>query len=393
MRTIKVWNDDRHYFERCFKVCLLPKQLAMNTIVASEIREVMEAVHYQPAVSIITPFDPKMNLKNTLSQSLEMAADNVEEVISEHYPGEMGMLVIQKLREIIRNLNYATHKNSIAIYVSPVFQKVLYLGFAVEQKIIVDESFAIRDLVYSKKRLSRYLVLLLSDKESHMYFGNSNSLVRIMSNTHQSGYANRNEVPERVANFSDVTERKEIVSDKFLQQVDNSLSIILNAYPFPLFVMAPEKIADHFKKLTQHTYAIVNYVHGNFEEAAFEQVKSVIRPLINNWEKVRQQDILNQLNQAAGKKRLAIGMRNVWREAINGKGRLLLVEKNYPGIAQQGSSEEIINKAMNPYYTFSYIKDAIDDVIEKVLENGGDVEFVEEGQLRSYDQIALIQYY
>ena len=186
----------------------------MNTIVSSEIREVMEAVHYRPAVSIIMPFDPKMNLKKTLSHSLEMAADNVEEVISEHYPGEMGMLVIQKLREIISSLNYNTHKNSIAIYVSPVFQKVLYLDFAVEQKIIVDESFAIRDLVYSKKKSSRYLVLLLSGKESHIYFGKTNNVVRIVSNTHQSVYAHINELPERVGNFSDITERKEIIRDK-----------------------------------------------------------------------------------------------------------------------------------------------------------------------------------
>ena len=43
--------------------------------------------------------------------------------------------------------------------------------------------------------------------------------------------------------------------------------------------------------------------------------------------------------------------------------------------------------------TSLYIKDAVDDVIEKVLENGGDVEFVEEGLLNDYQQIALIQYY
>jgi hypothetical protein len=51
------------------------------------------------------------------------------------------------------------------------------------------------------------------------------------------------------------------------------------------------------------------------------------------------------------------------------------------------------HKAEKPYSKFSYIKDAVDDVMEKVLETGGDVEFVDEGMLKDYDHIALVQYY
>ena len=40
-----------------------------------------------------------------------------------------------------------------------------------------------------------------------------------------------------------------------------------------------------------------------------------------------------------------------------------------------------------------YIKDAVDDIIEKVLASGGDVEFVDEGILKDYNKIALIEYF
>jgi hypothetical protein len=86
-------------------------------------------------------------------------------------------------------------------------------------------------------------------------------------------------------------------------------------------------------------------------------------------------------------------MKDVWREAINQKGRLLIVEKNYMYPAQHGGSEDVIYEAVEPYSRFSYIKDAVDDVIAKVLENGGDVEFVDEGTLKDYHNIALVQYY
>ncbi|QEC69190.1 hypothetical protein FRZ67_18425 [Panacibacter ginsenosidivorans] len=61
--------------------------------------------------------------------------------------------------------------------------------------------------------------------------------------------------------------------------------------------------------------------------------------------------------------------------------------------AQYGSDEDVIYKASEPYNKFSHIKDAVDDVIEKVLETGGDVEFVDKDVLDAYKHIALIQYY
>ena len=181
--------------------------------------------------------------------------------------------------------------------------------------------------------------------------------------------------------------------NKFLHHIDNALDIILKAYHLPLFVMGTTKILGHFKNLTKHAGAVIEYVQGNYEEATLPQLKEMLKPHITDWKKVKQKDLLNQLEEAAGKKKLAVGMRDVWREAMSHKGRLLLVEKNYMYAAQHGSIDEVIYKAIEPYNKFSYIKDAVDDVMEKVLENGGDVEFVDKDVLKDYHQIALIQYY
>lgn len=393
MRIIRVSYDYRQFFREWLKVILISKHHAMNTVMTPEISEVMDAVHFRPAVSIIMPFEPKMSLKRELTHSLKLAAGKVEWELLENYPDEMGMLMMHKLEVIFSNLNFSTHKKSIAIYVSPVFEKVLYLDIPVEEKIIVDESFEIRDLVYSKKQLHKYLVLLLNGKESGMYLGNSNTFVKIVSDTPESEYDYINETPERVANFSDISRRKEIVRDKFLYHIDNTLGIILNAYHLPLFVLGTEKIVGHFKKLTKHATAVIEYVHGNYAESTLEQLKEILEPHIADWEKVIQKDLLNQLEEAADIKRLAVGIRDVWREAINHNGRLLVLEKNYMYAAEYGSVDDVINKAVKPYSKFSNIKDAVDDVIEKVLESGGDVEFVDKDVVKDYHHIAMVQYY
>lgn len=393
MRTIKTTSDSHQCFTGYVKVASVPKWHCMKQVMIPEIREVIEAVHYRPAVSVIMPFEPKMNLQTELSHALKMAADKVERELKEQYPGEAGSLVMQKLRALLKNLNFDTRKKSVAIYVSPVFEKILYLDIPVEEKNIVDESFEIRDLVYSKKQFHKYLVQLMSGKESRIYLGNSTSFVRLVTNTPESVLAYKNDSPEKVANFSDMSERKEILMEKFLLHTDNSLGLILKAYQLPLFVLGTERILGHFRKITRHNHAIVKYVHGNYEEASVSDLQAVLAPYISDWKKVLEVNLLNQLEDAADRKKLATGIHEVWKEAVALKGRLLVVEKNYMVAAQRGGSDEVIYQLSEPYNRYSYIKDAVDDVIEKVLEGGGDVEFTEQGVLDNYGHIALIQYY
>lgn len=365
----------------------------MKKVAIPELREVMDAVHYRPAISIIMPFEPKMNIKAELAHSLKTATDRVAQELQDKYPGESGMLVMQKLRKLVANLNYNTHKKSIAIYLSPVFEKVLYLDISVVEKIIVDESFEIRDLVYSKKQLRNYLVLLLSGKESRIFLGNGDNFVRIMSNTPESVYAYVNQVPERTGNFTDMSERKEIVTEKFLRHIDHSLDGILNAYPLPLFVCGVKKINGHFKKITKHAGSVVEYIHGNFEEASIPELKKAMEPHIADWKKIKQKDLVRVLNEAADKKKLATGMRDVWREASKNMGRLLVVEKDFMYASEHGGTPEDTGAITEPYSRFSYIRDAVDDVIEKVLEHGGDVEFTEKDVLKEFGHIALVLFY
>ena len=365
----------------------------MNPIISPEIQEVMKAVHYRPAVSIIMPFETKVKRRNELIYSLKITADKVEKELEQSYPAEISLLVMQKLRQVISNLKVDVLKKSIAIYVSPVFEKVIYLDMTVEEKIIIDESFEIRDLIYCKKQLHKYLLLLVSGKECRMYLGDTDHFVRIETGIPESIAAYKNDTPERVANFSAIAEQKEIIIDQFLHHIDKALDNILKTVHLPLFVLGAERILGHFKKLTKHNGAVSKYIHGNYEEATFPELKQLLAPHIADWKKEKQKELLDKLEDANGKKQLATGINDVWREAMNHKGRLLLVEKNYMVAARHGSGEVVIYKEETSGNTSLYIKDAVDDVIEKVLENGGDVEFVEEGLLKEYQQIALVQYY
>ncbi len=365
----------------------------MELKLSEQYAEILESPKYLPCISLIMPFEPKMSLKRELDHKLKLAKNKIEAELMLNFPELVISSVLEKFQQAISSLNYHTHKKSIAVFVSPLIQKVYYLDMSVEEKIIIDESFEIRDLIYSKKEIHKYLLVVLSSKWTKIYLGNTTQFIRITSNVPDNIEAFKNDISEKIANFSDENKRKEIVLNKFLMHTDNGLSLLLQAYKLPLFVMGTVKTAGYFKSITHNAKHVIEYIHGNFEEKSENELHQIMEPYVADWKKIIQDNLLKQIEEAMSKRKLAIGMENVWKEASQKKGRLLIVEKNYVYPAYHSASPEIIFKQDEFNKNAFYIKDAVDDAIEKVLASGGDVEFVDEGMLKNYRKIVLIEYY
>ena len=158
----------------------------------------------------------------------------------------------------------------------------------------------------------------------------------------------------------------------------------------PLFVLGDKKVIHQFKNITRHASSIIDYAEHNGENISPGKLTKTIRPLIHNWPSVKRESLKHQLTHASGEKKVVSGIEEVFRESMHRHGRLLLVEKNYKYPSGYGSDTELIDNAIHPYSSSSYIKDAVDDIIEKVLEENGDVEFVDKDVLKDYGHIALI---
>lgn len=344
-----------------------------------------------PSVSIIMPFEPKMMSKTQIHQRLKKAIEHTESQLLSRFPAYCTS-VIRKLKAMLESLDYATHKKSVALFVSPGIEKVYYLDIMVGEKIIIDHSFEIRNIVLNKKMHRQFLLLILGQEKSRLMLGLEGNLVTLVINdSYRAGI--RNDIAEKVANFSDPQHRKEVLIKKFLRRVDEGLTIVLKSYPYPLLVTCTPKIWGYFMGLSRNSEHVVEHIHGNYEESTEAELKTLIKPYLEDWDKIKEKDLLQQLERARDKNKCVFGMDSVFKSARQKRGRLLVVEKNYAFPAFMGPDDEL-NPVEEAVLNHSiYIKDAVDEVIEKVLANGGDVELVSDGLLKEYKRIALIQFY
>jgi hypothetical protein len=352
---------------------------------------VLSNVKRQPCVSLIIPFNPKMISKAEIIQSLKAAINKIKRELFNNYERDITNVILIKLADTIAHLDYTTHKKSIAIYISSEVEKVFYLDITVTEKIIVDTSFEIRDIVLNRKDEHEFLLLVITGSEEKIYAGNRNKLQLIVSNNIERV---QRDLPEPVGNFTEVATIKEIKFKKFLFYIDRGLQQILKYYPLPLFVMAPEKTISYFQKITKHNNSIIDFVHGNFEHATESELIKAIEAQLHNWDAIREKHLINHLKSAEDNLNITTGIHDVWMQANRRYKQLLIVERDFycPAfVTAKGETIFCNSKNDNIDNNNKMIaKDAVDDIIEKVLGNGGNVEFVND--LKDYNRIALTEY-
>lgn len=123
----------------------------------------------------------------------------------------------------------------------------------------------------------KYLVLLLSAKEAHLYIYDKVNFEKIKLSGADTVEAYERDMPGRMGQFTDASAHKEMVVDKFLHHIDLALGTVLNQYPkVPLFVLGTKKTTGHFNQLTKHAKAVTEYIDGNYNESSLHELKELL---------------------------------------------------------------------------------------------------------------------
>ena len=82
-----------------------------------------------------------MTPKSQLQKRLKEIVGEIREELQNRYTREQTTVLVQKLNAILENLDFVTHKKSLAILLSPGFERIYYLDFRVNEKNYCGRSF------------------------------------------------------------------------------------------------------------------------------------------------------------------------------------------------------------------------------------------------------------
>jgi len=365
----------------------------MNIRTSTLQRETIAKIEFRPAISIIMPFTPVITAKKNLDQHLKNVMAKVESILSAQYIAEIAFPAIIKLRNTLAGLNYNSFKKSVAIFLSPITEAVFYFDIEMEEKILIDSPFKIRDLIGCKKQKKEYLILQLGPLFSKMYLGTEQGLQLIKSNMQQAALYAENTVVQEAPHSCDITDQRENPGKKFLFQMDQGLSLMLRSHHLPVILVGPGNLLAEFRMLTKNEEHLVHFIPGDFEPDGLLQSKAIPAEIVNRWERIQQLHLLQVIIKAKTLNKLKTGLQDTMKATMQGKGKLLVIGKKFLRNAADSQMNNPFFKTDFTTNTDFFIKSEIDNIIKNVFEHGGDVAYLDDGLLKNYGELTLIEEY
>jgi hypothetical protein len=160
-----------------------------------------------------------------------------------------------------------------------------------------------------------------------------------------------------------------------------------------LFVAGVEEELANFNQVSHHKDNIAGKIRGNFDVDAVYPLAESAWNMMKDKVKLLQTELLIRLEDELGYDLATDGIKAVWRAAKEGRGHTLIVERDFQvtGYVQEADPNYLF--LAQPAGDYDVRREAVEDIIRTVLEKGGQVRIVENGDLKKHDQIAMLLRY
>lgn len=350
--------------------------------------QLLQASRGYPALSILLPThrsspanrqDP-IRLKNLVNVA-------VDRLLAE-FPKRGIEPLLKRLDALVAQVDFRHTLDGLGLYLNQHAERIFYLPFPVRERIVVDESFFLRDLVFTMNRSPRYWVLSLSDKPTRLFEGFRDTLAEVTA----EGFPLMNEAAlEPLPGGLGVNSSayRDDRHRQFFRQIDTCLSRVLASDPLPLILAGVDRHLAFYEEVSANTSAVIARLKGNHDKTSAHELAKLVWPLVQEGLEQRKRQALADLEAAVDSQRYASGLVESWRMARENRAAVLLVEENYHAPArvdETGLHLTLQLEGTGP----DAMEDAVDDLVEVVLSRGGQVVFVPDGSLAAHQQVAAI---
>jgi hypothetical protein len=342
-----------------------------------------------PALSILLPTHRAFPENKQDPIQVKNLVDEAKERLGAEFSQRDLEPLLKNLETLVSEIDYPHTLDGLALYVSHDFAKLYYLPFSVPARVVIDQTFATRDLVYGMHRALRYWVLLLSQASTRLLAGTGETLEEISDRNfsmEMTGPGGTTALPfDSDSSYLDDRHRR------FFQQVDSAFTEYAGGEELPIVVGGVVRQISFFQEVSQFTSSIVGTISGNFDKATVSELSPQMWEIMQSVREEKRAAAMQELDEAMSAQKVVFTIEEAWRMAQEGRGKLLLFEKNYhvPAIVTDDGKLEIVDQVGGT----DVMDDAVDEVIERVLAMGGNVAIVDDGALADHQHIALILRY
>jgi hypothetical protein len=353
----------------------------------------LQSIKGYPCLSILLPTHRHHPENQQDSIRLKNLVNEAKKRMSTELTQEDADKLSTRLNELISKIDLNHSLDALALFISKTHSYKFSLPFPVKERVMIDDTFGTRDIVFGMNRSEPYWVLVLSEKTSKLYLGIRNNIIEYTDNGFPitNPFYELKTPPENGESRNDRLVENIQRTKNYFKDIDGKLKAI-NADGYEICIAGTEKNLSIFKEVSAQKDLIISEINGNYENEPASAISGFIWQAFKTARAEKRERILEQLNDATGKKKLAAGIDEVWTLSQESRGRLLAVELNFHFPAKVSDDKlHLIPASVNEGK--DVLDDAVDDIIENVVSSGGKVVFLDNGKLEKYGRIAMVLRY
>lgn len=323
-----------------------------------------------PCVTLLVNTTRGEWLDQTQQLTIERLISSADRRLKGDVDDETRIRVVEALRRLLLEVETVTCTDALALCASSGYSAVVKLGRRVVERVVVDETFATRDLVADLNRTATFRVVTVSEHLVRMLYGDRHRLAELLDDR----WPLVREEDQSVASWS--------------RAVVHALRAEQRRHAVPTVVAGVERSVHRALGAAElHTIGIV---HGNHDRSGWDDLHRAAWPLVEGWIEADQMRALERLESARSQRRFAGGLDEVWTLAMEGRLELVVVEDTF------AVSARVLDGRLEPTderEAPDVVDDVVDEIVEAVLRHSGGAVIVPDGSLADHDRIAAVARY
>ncbi len=305
------------------------------------------------------------------------------------YDKKFAKNIMDRINQLADSIDHNQNLESLVLFVSEDVSEFARLPVEVENRVVIDETFATRALVRALNQQKAYYVLVLSRDEARLIEAFNDKVVQEIGKPFP--YENNTLYSTDRLELS-MAQGQDNLIEEFFNRVDKEVNQIRNDKPLPILVCTEERNFHHYLKIADRKDTILGHLNKN---RMHEKDHAIVReawPVMQEKQIEKNDSKLGELKIALGSGMFLSDFGDIWKAILEGRGKTLFVQEGLFQPARiNGNAIELV--PIEDSDKKGVIDDIIDEMIENNIRHGGDTVFLSKDDLKDFQGLALVTRY
>jgi hypothetical protein len=323
----------------------------------------LQRLNAYPSVTILTNTHPSDPMRDDDSRRIDALIADADRRLAGDVTDDVRARVVAALRELAFEASLRPATRAVALCASPEHRALVHLGREVRTRVVVDDTFATRDMVADANRTAAFRVITMSDRKARLLVGDR----------HRLAEQRDDRWPIVRDDLDSDTLWRRAIADALAAESDE----------VPTIVAGVTRTTREFEALLPRPP--IGRIAGAHDRTGWPELHRIAWPLVVDWLRADGQRAIDELEAARGARLFAGGIDEVWQLAHDGRVRLLVVEDDFE-LSARLEPRGIVPTSDRDQP--GVVDDVVDELIESVLVRGGDAVIVPSQQLADHGRVA-----